>query len=139
MQILGVTGGIATGKSSVCRWFSDHGIPVIDADALCHEFMKPNGSAYAKIVASFQPMATASLVDPISGEIDRKQLGEIVFRNPVARKKLEDILHPLVKKEMALRALKYFLTGQPMIVLEVPLLFESGIDKFVTKAVVVDW
>jgi dephospho-CoA kinase len=89
-KIWGLTGGIASGKSTVARIFSELGVPVLDADQVARELRAPDGAAYDAIVARF-------------GTADAQRLREIVFANPVARSELEAILHPLIRAESARR------------------------------------
>src|SRR5690606_18150449 len=86
IQIWGLTGGIASGKSTVARIFAENGIGVLDADALTRELSAPGGAAHAAIEKRF-------------GTADRSRLREMVFRDPQARKDLEGILHPLIRLE----------------------------------------
>ncbi|MFL5815752.1 MAG: dephospho-CoA kinase [Bdellovibrionia bacterium] len=89
-KIWGLTGGIASGKSTVARIFAELGVPVLDADQVARELRAPGGAAYDAIVARF-------------GTADAQRLREIVFANPVARSELEAILHPLIRAESARR------------------------------------
>lgn len=89
-KIWGLTGGIASGKSSVARIFSELGVPVLDADQVARDLRAPGGAAYDAILARF-------------GTADAQRLREIVFANPVARSDLEAILHPLIRAESTRR------------------------------------
>lgn len=117
MIVVGLTGSIAMGKSTAARMIRSMGIPVHDADAVVHRLMAPGGSAVAAIDAAF-PGAVQG------GAIDRVALGDRVFRDRAELKRLEAILHPMVR-----RAQRQFLMrhrDRPIVVLDVPLLFESG-------------
>jgi dephospho-CoA kinase len=97
-KIWGLTGGIASGKSTVARIFAELGVPVLDADQVARELRAPGGAAYDAIVARF-------------GTADAQRLREIVFANPVARSELEAILHPLIRAESA-RRIEVMITGR---------------------------
>jgi dephospho-CoA kinase len=110
---VGLTGGIASGKSAVARAFSEEGIPVIDADALVRELSAPGGKAHDEIVRQF-------------GTADRKLLRERVFKSPDERKLLEGILHPWVARESAERMAQLQAQGAPGVIYEAALLIEAG-------------
>lgn len=113
-KIIGLTGGIASGKSTVARIFEQIGIPVVDADQLSRDLSSEGGAAHRQIVDEF-------------GTADRKKLREMVFSNPEKRKKLESILHPLIQEETQ-EAFERILKDQkpPFIVYEAALLVETG-------------
>jgi dephospho-CoA kinase len=119
MIILGLTGSIAMGKSTVAAMFRAEHVPVFDADATVHRLMAPGGAAVSPVARVFP----GSLKD---GAIDRKALGSLVFAHTSKRKVLEGILHPLVARERArfLGAMRR--QGRPLVVLDIPLLFEAG-------------
>jgi dephospho-CoA kinase len=126
MVKIGLTGGIATGKSTVGRLLRQKGVIVVSSDELTHRAMTPNGAAYRRIVAEFGPEILTA-----DGEINRRFLGKIVFKDDVARRKLEQIVHPIVMKEICDSFEGYSKQGVPIVVVEVPLLFEVGwIDLF---------
>jgi dephospho-CoA kinase len=118
---IGLTGGIATGKSTVCRILTDLGIPVIDSDSLAHQAMEPGTAGYETIVSRFG----REILHP-DGTVDRKALGAIVFADPAARQALEQIIHPLVIAEIEGRLQAARERGERLVVVEVPLLFEAG-------------
>lgn len=125
MLRLGITGGIASGKSVVSQMLRDMGFPVIDADSLGHELMEPGMPAFAEIVREFG----AALVDP-SGRIDRKKLGAAVFADAGKRAKLNAILHPRVEQEMARRFALWENSGSTVAAfVEAALLVEAGYQK----------
>jgi dephospho-CoA kinase len=128
-----LTGGIATGKSTVSRLLqTEHHIPVIDADVLARQVVEPGKCAYRKIVREFG----TSILLP-NGQIDRKKLGEIVFSDESKRKRLNGIVHPAVKWAMIVAVIKHWWKGSRWVVLDVPLLIEGGIYKWVGEVVVV--
>ncbi|KAJ9089056.1 hypothetical protein DSO57_1016678 [Entomophthora muscae] len=136
MFILGITGGIATGKSTVSRMLSELGIPVIDADIIAREVVKPGTFGYNSVVAKFNHLEGESIILP-DGNIDRAKLGAIIFSNPEKRKELNSILHPLIRVSMLWKTFKHYITATPIVVLDVPLLFESSLDRFTSANAVV--
>ena len=132
MIIVGLTGSIASGKSTVAGWFSETGIAVHNADAAVHSLLAANGQAVAEIINTFGPDKAA-----FDGGIDRKKLGGHVFANPDDRKKLESILHPLVRQHRD-QFLRYQqrLNSQ-IVVLDVALLYETGGDGLCDYVIVV--
>jgi dephospho-CoA kinase len=116
--LVGLTGGIGSGKSTVARLFAELGAEVIDADELVHELTGPDGAAMAAIRAEFGP----DIVDA-RGALDRARMRERVFADPDARARLEAILHPMVRAETERRAAQA--TG-PYVILMIPLLVETG-------------
>ena len=130
MLIIGLTGGIGSGKSTAAERFRHLGVPVIDADAIARELAQPGQAGFAAIVDHFGP----EILDE-TGHIDRRRLREIVFRDPAAKRALETILHPLVRREMQDQAAR--LTADYCIFM-IPLLFESGQDALVDRVLVID-
>lgn len=123
MIIIGLTGGIATGKSTTALIFRDLGIPVHDADAIVHHLMGPSGAAVSVIARKFGENVIAE-----DGSIDRQLLGQRVFADPSLRQDLESILHPLVAEDRDRFIETHRAKGTRVIVLDVPLLFETGGD-----------
>jgi len=134
MLVIGLTGGIASGKSAVSHLFASHGIPIVDADILARRVVEPGTSPYAQIVATF---GREVLLKDGSQGLDRPKLGEIVFNDERKRKLLNAIVHPAVRWEMIWDVARYWLAGHKICILDVPLLIESGIWKWVAKVVVV--
>ena len=99
MIVIGLTGSVASGKSTVAGWMSEKGIAVHDADLAVHSLLAANGQAVPDIKAKFGP----DMVAP-DGSIDRKKLGSHVFATPADRKILESILHPLVRQHRSISA-----------------------------------
>ncbi|MGE0267668.1 MAG: dephospho-CoA kinase [Candidatus Omnitrophota bacterium] len=132
MFIIGITGGIATGKSTVSRMFAQLGAKVVDADRIVHALLKPKGKCVARIKKIFGPDVI------LGGGVNRRALAEIVFNDAVKLRKLESILHPLVRSmiKMQLKGLRN--KGyKGVVVLDVPLLFESEMDRDVDMTIVV--
>jgi dephospho-CoA kinase len=119
-RIVGLTGGIGSGKSSVARLWRQLGAEVIDADAIVHELQAPGMPLLARIAAEFGPELIRA-----DGSLDREALGAIVFRDPEARQKLNRIVHPAVGAEFARRVAAAQASGAGLLVLDIPLLFES--------------
>lgn len=128
--VVGLTGGIGSGKTTVAGLFSQAGVPVIDADELARELVAPGQPAFDQIVSEFG----MDLVTP-SGALDRPRLRALVFRNPTKRKRLEAILHPRIRCEMERRLSA---TRASYCLLVIPLLFETGQAELVDRVLVVD-
>lgn len=133
MLVIGLTGGISTGKSTVSSFFAEEGIKIIDADQIAKSLVTPYSKAWKKLVSVFGN----EIVDTDTHEIDRKKLGTIIFSDSEARRKLNSIIHPMVMKEIIKSLLICYFTLTDIVVLDIPLLFETGFDKFVSKTVVV--
>jgi len=131
-MILGLTGGIATGKSTITGMLRERGIPVIDADQIARDVVEPGKPAYEAIVAHFG--REILLAD---GQIDRKKLGEIVFSDELERQKLNAIVHPEVRRVMREEAETAEKNGASIVFMDIPLLFESKLQHMVDKIVVV--
>lgn len=130
MKVLGLTGSIAMGKSTASKHFEALGVPVFDADACVHRLTAPGGRALAAIEAAFP----GTIVDDV---LDRVKLGAQVFNNPVARERLEAILHPLVWEERQLWLQRQKRLRTPVVVLDIPLLYETGADQLCDAVAVV--
>ena len=128
MLVLGLTGSIGMGKSTTARFFAEEGVPVLDADAVVHALY--DGEAVAAIEAAFPGTSK-------DGRIDREELSRRVVGDPAALKRLESIVHPLVRAAQARFLADAERSGAPVAVLDVPLLFETGGDQRVYAVVVV--
>ncbi|MBA2751052.1 MAG: dephospho-CoA kinase [Actinobacteria bacterium] len=120
MVLVGLTGGIGSGKSTVAQMLRERGAVVVDADAVAHQVMEPGGVAYRAVVDRFGPEVVAP-----DGAIDRPRLAEVVFADSAALADLNAIVHPAVREVMAERAQAEASTDH-VVVLEIPLLVESG-------------
>jgi dephospho-CoA kinase len=127
MFVIGLTGSIAMGKSTTARLFAEEGVPVHDADAAVHKHYE--GEAVAPIEAAF-PGVTRD------GKVDRGALGQRVSGDPEALRQLEQIVHPLVRRTETGFLRKAEAAGAKVVVLDIPLLFETGGDKRVDAVVV---
>lgn len=134
MLVVGLTGGIATGKSTVSKLLHSKEVPVIDADVLAREVVDRGTPGLTAIVSYF-----GSDILRDDGTLDRKKLGTIIFNDEVKRKKLNSIVHPAVRKAMFWQLVKYWMSGNKLCVLDVPLLIESRLDRFVSEVAVVWW
>jgi dephospho-CoA kinase len=120
LKLVGLTGGIATGKSTVARLIAERGIPIVDADQLAREAVEPGQPALAEI-ARLWPQAIGS-----DGRLDRKRLGAIVFADADARRQLEAILHPRIAELCDARAAALAAAGHRLAFYEASLLVETG-------------
>ena len=125
-----LTGGIASGKSTVADLFARHGVPLIDTDVIAREVVEPGQPALAEIVSVFGPGVLDS-----EGRMDRRRMRDYVFNDPAARKRLEGILHPAIRAEMERQSAA---ARGPYQVLVIPLLTESGRRDHVDRVLVVD-
>jgi dephospho-CoA kinase len=128
--IIGLTGGIGSGKSTVAGYFSALGITVVDADRIAHELARPDQPAYAAIVAAFGDRSVAA-----DGTLDRAFLRQRIYSNPEEKQKLESILHPRIRARM--EALLQAAAG-PYCIAVIPLLLETGQTDMVDRILVVD-
>ena len=122
MKIVGLTGGIACGKSTVSNLLRELGVPVIDADRVARQVVAPGTGGYRAVVRAFGEGITESP----GGPIDRQRLGEVVFKDRGRRKVLERITHPAIAWRIFVRLLRHFARATPVVVLDLPLLYESG-------------
>ncbi|GIO45040.1 dephospho-CoA kinase [Paenibacillus apis] len=130
---IGLTGGIATGKSTVSQMLVARGAALIDADVVARRIMEPGHPVLAKVVERFGETVLLA-----GGQLNRKRLGEIVFSDPVERKALEDITHPAIRREMKaeLDALERE-NPERLVVADIPLLYESGLENLYEEIMVV--
>ncbi|MFS7941494.1 putative dephospho-CoA kinase [Helianthus anomalus] len=133
MRIIGLTGGIATGKSTVSNLFKANGFPVVDADVVARDVLKKGSGGWRKVVAAF---GDDILLE--NGEVDRPKLGQIVFGDPSKRQLLNRLLAPYISYGIFWEVLKLWLKGCRIIILDVPLLFEVKMDRW-TNPIIVVW
>ena len=129
---IGLTGGIASGKSCVGRWLADEGLPVLDADQYARDVLKPQSTATTLVLERYGQRVRNAEGDGI----DRDALGQIVFNDTGERRWLEQLIHPAVQQrfDVALDDLK----EAPAVVLMIPLLFESGLESLCSEIWLVD-
>ena len=131
MLKVGLTGGIATGKSYVLGQFRGRGVPCLDADELAHGVTAAGTEATAAIAARFGDGILAA-----DGSVDRQKLGPIVFADATARRELEAIVHPAVHRAIAMGLRAFEMMGDTRAIVDVPLLFETGSEKTFDKVIV---
>ena len=120
MKVYALTGGIASGKSTAAALFEEEGIPLLDADRVAHEAIAPGGVAETGVIESF---GDAILTD---GKIDRAKLGAVVFRDPDALRRLNGLVHPAVRLEIAKRIAAHAEAGKDRVIVEAALHAENG-------------
>lgn len=130
-MIIGLTGGIATGKSTAAKYLEKKGAVIIDADQISHQLSQKNEKGWEVIKNEFGEEVLAE-----NGQLDREKLGEIVFSDLQKRKKLESILHPLIISRMKEKAYKH-LKDDKIVIFMVPLLYETNLDRFCDQVWVV--
>ena len=128
MKVIGLTGGIGSGKSTVARFLAKLGAVIIDADKVGHEALQPGSEAQQQAVAAFGGKIIAA-----DGNIDRARLGKIVFDNPEALAKLNRIMHPPMYNIVEAQLEEYRRQGVGMAVIDAPLLLEAGWDSLVDE------
>lgn len=121
MRVFGLTGGIACGKSFVASILARRGYPVVDADAISREILRPGTPAFDETVTAFGPDIVAS-----DGAVDRRKLGAVVFSDPVARKRLEGITHPAITASIDAELDALHRSGAKAVFVEATLVFETG-------------
>ena len=132
MKLVGLTGGIASGKSTVAEILKRQGAAIINADVLAREVVEPDRQAWTEIVKTF---GTAVLQPDRA--LDRQKLRAIIFDDPAARKKLESIIHPQVRALAEQRIREHASAGYAVIVYEVPLLFEGNLQEWLRPVILV--
>lgn len=130
MLIIGLTGGIGSGKSTVSKLFAALGVPVIDADVVAREVVAPGEPALTEIAQAFG----AAILQP-DGTLDRGKLREIVFADPEQRRRLEAILHPRIRARMREQAMG---VHTPYCIMAIPLLLETAQNTLVHRVLVID-
>jgi dephospho-CoA kinase len=131
LKLIGLTGGVGSGKSTVSAMLQELGAEVIDADEASHAVYEPGSPGFAAVVREFGPEYV------LDGRIDRAKLGELVFHSMDARHRLNDIVHPLVREWMAARTAQAAQRGAEVVVQDVPLLFENGLERLYSTVVLV--
>ena len=128
---IGLTGGIATGKSTVGRLLEAEGLPVLDADQYAREALAPGSPGAAAVLERFGDAVRTSGTGPECPTIDRGALGSIVFSNPTDKRWLEQLVHPLVRQRFELALAE--LAAESAVVLMIPLLFEAGLQELCSE------
>ena len=130
MLVIGLTGSIGMGKSTAGAMLRRMGIPVHDADAAVHALIGPGGGAVEEVAKAFRGVVR-------KGVVDRKRLGDAVFKDPTARAKLEAILHPRVRRAAQAFVKRQARLRRDLVVLDIPLLFETGGEQLCDAVIVV--
>lgn len=133
MKVLALTGGIGSGKSTARNWFETHGFPTLDADQIGRELVAKNQPGLVEIVKAF---GTDLLTE--TGELDRAALRSRIFSNPTEKQTLESILHPMIRAETETRLQQYRNENVPLVVIEIPLLAETGRPDYIDAVLVMD-
>lgn len=131
-MIIGLTGSIATGKSTVATMLKNKGYAIVDADEIARQVVEPGRPVLSEITEVF-----GQEVLKADGSLDRERLGHRIFTNEEERKKLNAIMHPAVRKEMLRQKDEWLLNGARTVIMDIPLLFESKLQSFVEKVLVV--
>lgn len=131
-MIIGLTGSIASGKSTVSKMLEDLGYPIIDADLVARKVVEPGSETLKEIEALF-----GSEIIRDDGTMNREKVGALIFSDPVKRKQMNDIIHPAIRAEMLRQRSAFMAEGHQTIVMDIPLLFESKLQHFVDKILVV--
>ncbi|MHC5267667.1 dephospho-CoA kinase [Enterococcus sp. LJL98] len=129
--VLGVTGGIATGKSTAVGVFSSYGFPVVDGDLIARAIVEPGRPALAAIVQQFGPQILLA-----DGALDRQALGRLIFSQPSQRKRLDHLLEPFLRQAIY-QAIEAAKQTAPLVIADIPLLYEGGYQSMVDQVAVV--
>jgi dephospho-CoA kinase len=132
LRVFGLTGGIGSGKSTVAELLRGHGVPIVDADELARQAVAAGSAGLSQVVEAFGPQ----MLGP-DGELDRKQIAALVFRDSDARNRLNSITHPIVRRLSQERFAELDRQGHTLAGYDVPLLFEVGLDAVLKPVVVV--
>ncbi|ABN63392.1 dephospho-CoA kinase [Shewanella baltica] len=128
--VVGLTGGIGSGKTTVANLFAAEGVALVDADIVAREVVAPGSKGLEAIVTHFG----AEILTP-EGELDRAKLRQRIFSHPKEREWLNQLLHPMIRQEMLAQVEK---ATSAYVIMVVPLLFENGLDRLVNRTLVVD-
>lgn len=132
LLVIGLTGGIGSGKSTVARWLAEEGAALVDADQVARDVMRPGLPAWRAVVAAFGP----EILGP-GGEIDRSALARLSFASPEGLDRLNRATHPHIVEEIRRRLAALSRRGAAVAVVELPLLFEAGLEGLVDEVWVV--
>ncbi|PTF69425.1 dephospho-CoA kinase [Staphylococcus chromogenes] len=126
-KVIGLTGGIATGKSTVAELLKAHGFKIVDADIASRKAVEKGSEGLKKVVAEFGEEALTE-----EGEMNREYIGQQIFYDDLKREKLNAIIHPIVREIMENEKKQYLAQGRD-VVMDIPLLFENGLEKTVDE------
>jgi dephospho-CoA kinase len=133
---IGLTGGIASGKSTVGHWLEARGLPLLDADRFAREALAAGSAGARAVLQRYGAAVQAAGSDPAEAQLDRSALGRIVFHDPSERLLLEQLVHPLVRQRFDEELQQR--TAAPALVLMIPLLFEAGLEGLCSEIWLVD-
>ncbi|PIC67701.1 dephospho-CoA kinase [Sporosarcina sp. P21c] len=131
-MIIGLTGSIASGKSTVANMLREKGYPIVDADVIAREVVEPGSPLLDKIQQTFGEEVVRE-----DGTLNREQLGAIIFGDEVKRRQLNELMHPAIRGRMISQREDYVTQGYQTVIMDIPLLFESKLQEYVEKIVVV--
>lgn len=131
-MIIGLTGSIASGKSTVSEILQEKGFPIVDADKIARQVVEPGTSVIKEIGEYFGDEVLNE-----DGSLNREKLGERIFKNEAERNKLNSIIHPVIRNEMIRQKEQWISRGADTVIMDIPLLFESKLQSFVEKIIVV--
>lgn len=131
-MIIGLTGSIASGKSTVSTMLEERGFPIVDADKIARLVVEPGTPVIKEIQKTFGEEIILE-----DGSLNREKLGALVFGNAQNREKLNAIIHPAIRIEMLRQKDEHLANGEKTIIMDIPLLFESNLQSFVEKIIVV--
>jgi dephospho-CoA kinase len=131
LKLIGLTGGAGSGKTTVSAMLRDLGAVVIDADEAAHAVYQPGSPGFDAVTREFGPDYVRD------GRVDRDRLGELVFNDAGARQRLNAIVHPLVREWMAARTAEAAMGGAAVVVQDVPLIFENGLERLYSTVILV--
>ena len=131
-MIIGLTGSIASGKSTVANMLKENGLPIVDADVVARQVVEPGTPTLQKIAEAFGAEALTE-----DGAMNRQKIGSIIFHDEEKRKLLNSIIHPAIRQEMLRQRDEYLENGAKTVIMDIPLLFESQLQHFVEKILVV--
>ncbi|PID03979.1 MULTISPECIES: dephospho-CoA kinase [unclassified Sporosarcina] len=131
-MIIGLTGSIASGKSTVANMLREKGYPIVDADVIAREVVEPGSPLLDKIQRTFGKEVLRE-----DGTLNREQLGAIIFGNQKKRQQLNELMHPAIRGRMVNQKEDYLTQGYQTVIMDIPLLFESRLQDYVEKIIVV--
>ncbi|PID15497.1 dephospho-CoA kinase [Sporosarcina sp. P34] len=131
-MIIGLTGSIASGKSTVANMLREKGYPIVDADVIAREVVEPGSPLLDKIQQTFGKEVLRE-----DGTLNREQLGAIIFGDQVKRQQLNELMHPAIRGRMINQKEDYLTQGYQTVIMDIPLLFESNLQDYVEKIIVV--
>lgn len=131
-MIIGLTGSIASGKSTVAKLLKDRGYPIVDADEIARLVVKPGSPVIQEIERVFGTEVICN-----DGSLDRAAMGQLVFGNEQKREQLNRIIHPAIRKELIAQKEAHLAAGSKTVILDIPLLFENKLHDYVEKILVV--